>query len=337
MIAWHRANGTIPGVTKSGIKAKKANPATFDPLEYVALDKDACQTTQDDLLEAYAEMTHLAKILSTDLPRLADGVLMPIHSHFEPILETGRTSSSNPNVQNQARGKKDRIGARECFVPRPGMVLIDSDYSQLELYTLAQACIWMLGWSTLADALNSGVDAHTKVGAAIAGISYEQATALKKAKDPDFDNIRNCAKPVNFGKPGGLGAETMTSFAAKGYGVKRPQAFWAEAIAKFMQSWPEMKQYFAAISALEGRHGTYNVIQPWSKRLRAGASYCSACNSIFQGLGSDVAKLAGWLIFKACYVDQNSPLFGARNVLFVHDQFMIEIEESRAVAGAAET
>lgn len=337
MIAYHRWAGTVPPITKTGIAQKKASPHDFNPEDYVALDKDAGQSTQDDLLEAYAEMTHLAKIISTDLPRLADGVVLPIHSHFEPILETGRTSSSKPNVQNQARGKKDRIGARECFVPRPRMVLIDSDYSQLELYTLAQACIWMLGYSTLGDALRADVDAHTKVGAAIAGITYEAATALKKAKDPDFDNIRNCAKPLNFGKPGGLGPDTMMSFAAKGYGVKRPREFWAEAIMVFMQTWPEMRQYFAAISALEGyRKGSYNVIQPWSRRLRAGATYCSACNSIFQGLGSDVAKLAGWLIFKACYVDRSSPLFGARIVLFVHDQFMVEIEESRAVAGAAE-
>ena len=337
MIQWHRARGTVPTITKSGVTARKESPSTFNAEDYVALDKDACQTTQDDLLEAYAEMTHLAKILSTDLPALAAGVGQPIHSHFESILETGRTSSSKPNVQNQARGKKDRIGARECFVPRPGKVLIDSDYSQLELYTLAQACIWMLGKSSLAEALRSGVDAHTKVGARIAGITYEQAVALKDAKDPDFDNVRNCAKPLNFGKPGGLGADTMMSFAAKGYGVKRPREFWAEAIAVFMQTWPEMKDYFAAISALEGQRGTYNVVQPWSRRLRAGATYCSACNSIFQGLGSDVAKLAGWFLFKACYVDRNSPLFGSRIVLFIHDQFMIEIDESKAAAGAAET
>jgi hypothetical protein len=367
MKAWHTARGSVPAVTKDGLRRQKQaksratpgmctdkdgkNPVAYDPWQYVALDKDACQTTDDPILHAYAEMTHLAKIISTDLPRLHDGTLQPIHSHFEPILETGRTSSSNPNVQNQARGKKDRIGARECFVPRAGKVLIDSDYSMLELHTLAQACLWMLGYSTLADELNKptrieiidgqkieiGPDPHTKVGAAIHGVSYEEGQRLKAIKDPAFDNDRNCAKPLNFGKPGGLGADSLMSFAAKGYGVKKDLGFWQQQIKVWSDTWLEMPAYFDAISALEGKSGRYNVVQPWSKRLRAGATYCSACNSIFQGLGADVAKLAGWYLFKACYIDRTSPLYGARIVLFVHDQFMIEIDEDKAVAGARET
>lgn len=350
MRQWHQAKGSVPAITKTGLEHKKKWEKSlkrgyqgeavepFNPWDYVALDKDACNSTDDPILQAYAEMTHLAKILSTDLPRLHDGTLQPIHSRFESILETGRTSSSNPNVQNQARGKKDRIGARECFVPRPGKVLIDSDYSMLELHTLAQACLWMLGYSTLAEELRKpGADPHTKVGATIHGVSYEEGQQLKKAKDPDFDNARNCAKPLNFGKPGGLGADSLMSFAAKGYGVKRDLGFWQRAIKDWEQTWLEMPAYFDAIAALEGKRGRYNVKQPWSGRLRAGATYCSACNSIFQGLGSDVAKLAGWLLFKACYVDESSPLYGARIVLFVHDQFLIEVDEHRAVAAAAET
>lgn len=337
MIAHHRKSGTEIPVTKKGLQLlKKKIPIVRE--DYVALDKDACDSTGDPWLEAYAEMTHLARILSTDLPRLKSGELIPIHSHFEPLRETGRTASSNPNVQNQARGKKDRIGARECFVPRPGHVLIDSDYAMLELHCFAQACLWMGLPSDMAVELNKpGADPHAKVGAAIAGISYEEGLRRKAAKDPDFDNDRNCAKPLNFGKLGGLGPDSMQAYAAKGYGVRKPRDFWVVAIDTFMATWREVPMYFKAIDALEGfRRGRYNVVQPWSGRLRAGASYCSACNSIFQGLGADVAKLAGWLIFKACYVDTASPLFGSRIVLFVHDQFLVEIAEDRAVAGAAE-
>lgn len=323
--AWERA-----------MRHGEASAGWFDRSEWIALDRDACESTEDPLLEAYAEMTHLSKMLSTDLPMLKQGVDVPIHARYEVILETGRTATSKPNVQNQARGKKDRIGARECFVPRPGHVLIDCDYGQLELYCLAQACRWLLGYSSLGDALNAGVDAHTKVAAAIAGITYDQAKALYDAKDPDTVNMRNCAKPVNFGKPGGIGAEKMTAYAAKGYGVKRPQEFWKGVIDTFMATWVEMPAYFQYVNGLKGLNGFYNVEQPYSKRLRAGATYCSACNSLFQGLGSDVAKLAGWKIFKACYVDRSSPLFGARPCLFVHDQFFVEILEPVAAAGAAE-
>src|SRR5690606_37318435 len=80
--------------------------------------------------------------------------------------------------------------------------------------------------------------------------------------------------------------------------------------------------------------GSFNVIQPWSGRLRAGATYCAASNSPFQGLGADVAKLAGWFIFKACLglseLGEADPLYGCRPVLFVHDSFMTEVPEERA-------
>jgi DNA polymerase-1 len=80
----------------------------------------------------------------------------------------------------------------------------------------------------------------------------------------------------------------------------------------------------------------FNLKQVWSNRLRAGATYCSACNSFYQGLGADVAKLAGWNIFKACYVDRSSPLFGARPVNFIHDQFLVEVREDGREFAAAE-
>jgi DNA polymerase I-like protein with 3'-5' exonuclease and polymerase domains len=337
MLAYHRAHGTQPALTKTGIKKVKKGESLADG-ECVALDREACLATGDDLLEAYADMVHLSKIVSSDIPTLRGGVDLPIHTHYEVILDTGRTSSSKPNVQNQARGKKDRIGARECFVPRPGRVLIDSDFGSLELHTLAQACLWLLGRSRLAEALNAGIDVHTLVASMIQGIPYEQGVALKKAKDYEFDNSRNAAKPLNFGKPGGIGAEKMTDYASRGYGVKRPLEFWQYAIRVWEQTWTEMPDFFAMVKGLK-LPGTnlYNVVQPWSGRLRAGATFNAACNSFFQGLGADVAKVAGWKIFKACYVDRSSPLFGSRPVLFVHDQFLIETLEAQAAAAAAET
>jgi len=338
MCAWHERNGTKPALTKTGAERAKRGEPILDG-EYVALDKDACLSTGDPVLLAYAELVSLAKAISTDIPILKAGEHLPIHTHFEPLLGTGRTSSAAPNVQNQARGRKDRIGSRECFVPRPGHVLIDSDYGKLELHTLAQTCIWTLGYSKLAQVLNAGEDPHTQVAAKIQGVSLEAAKALEKAHDHDFANARNAAKPVNFGKPGGLGPDTLRAFAAKGYGVVRPREFWVGIIDTWKATWSEMPDYFRMIDSLEAFDGSgrFNVIQPWSMRLRAGATYCSACNTFFQGLGADVAKLAGWYLFKACYVDRSSVLFGCRPVLFVHDQFLIECpEDGSQVARASE-
>ena len=70
-----------------------------------------------------------------------------------------------------------------------------------------------------------------------------------------------------------------------------------------------------------------NLAQPWSGRLRAGCTYCSACNSVYQGLLSDVLR-AGWYLFKACYLRGSMPgadaLYGCRPVNEIHDQFLVE-------------
>lgn len=361
MAAWHQHNGTKPALTKTGILKEKRHEPIADG-ECIALDKDACLSTGDEVLTLYAEMVHLSKVLSTDIKHLKDGEFLPIHTRYEGILETGRTSSSKPNVQNQARGVKsrckpcarlpkpdpnceachgkgkiDRIGARECFVPRQGYVLIDSDYGKLELHAVAQVCIWAFGFSKLGEVLNRGEDPHTAVAAEIEEISYAAGLALEEAGDYGFLNTRNAAKPVNFGKWGGIGPDTMRGYSAKGYGIVKPREFWVGVIETWNRTWPEAKTYFRMIESLKAYPGagTFNVVQPWSGRLRAGASYCAAANTFFQGLGADVAKLAGWFIFKACYCDPSSPLYGARPVLFVHDQFLIEVLDNANASRAA--
>jgi MoxR-like ATPase len=79
----------------------------------VCLDSDACNSVVDPLLEAYAQFSSYKKVLSNDVEALKGGVLHPIHTHFD-LAETGRTTSSKPNVQNPRR----LPGVRECFVPR---------------------------------------------------------------------------------------------------------------------------------------------------------------------------------------------------------------------------
>lgn len=358
-------------------RAERTEPTKNAPNGNIKLDKDSCLSTGNATLTSYAEYSHLGKQLSTDLKILRTGVDFPIHTHFEPLLETGRTSSAGPNVQNQARGGEVRCpachgvsahqtqwhcdtcnnvgtvsaaGARECFVPRPGWVLIDCDYAMLELHTLAQVCYWTLGWSSLGDALKANVDPHTAVACQILGIDYKEGKRRKALKGKagntteenflaqQFDDARNTAKAVNFGRPGGLGKDTLKSYAAKSYNVFKEVGEWQKIITTWNETWLEMPEYFRMVNSLEGYDGAgfFNLVQPWSGRLRAGATYCSACNSFYQGLGADVAKLAGWKLFQACYVDSKSPLFGARPVNFIHDQFLVEVLEDGREARAAE-
>lgn len=305
------------------------------------LDNDACEATEDDLLVSYAELTSLKTVLNKDVPALARGAIYPVHTHFD-VAATGRVTSAGPNVQNWRR----LPGIRECFVPRPGRVFAQADYSGLELATLAQVMINIFGRSTLADALNAGLDAHSAVAAEILGWEYDRTFKAYKdkshAEHKEADEARGAGKVANFGFPGGLGPKTFVTFAKKNYGVTLSDDE-EEAIEKarklkksWQAAWPDMQDYFAYINGLPTDEIGYVLMQHGSNRRRGGAAYTEACNSFFQGLGADATGHAGWLISKACYVDRNSPLFGARIVNYIHDEFIVEVEAERAHEAAEE-
>lgn len=301
----------------------------------IALGADVCSEVEDPVLQTYGQFGSLAKTLSTDVPILRSGSRLPIHSRFEVLQKTGRTGSSGPNVQNVRRLE----GIRECFVPRPGYVIIDSDYGKLELHTLAQICLWLFGESALADALNAGRDPHTAGAAVIAGITYEEANRRIHSGDKYLKNLRNSFKVANFGFPGGLGPKTFVSFAWSSYGVRIDLELATSLKVDWLRTWPEMRKYFDYVASLATYPGSseHAVVMPWSGRLSSGLPYCSACNALFQGLGADVAKHAGFQIARECYTVEDSPLFGARPINFIHDQFLIEVLEERAAAAATRT
>lgn len=120
-------------------------------------------------------------------------------------LETGRASYSGVVQQLPRSG-----GVRECFVARPGHVLCSCDYGGLELATHAQSCLWLVGWSKLADALNGGIKVHDALGASMVGKEYESFVADVKAGDKYCKNARQAAKAGNFGFPGGMAALKLT-------------------------------------------------------------------------------------------------------------------------------
>jgi hypothetical protein len=177
------------------------------------------------------------------------------------------------------------------------------------------------------------------MAATILGMTYEDALARYKAGDPVADNARVCGKGVGFGAPGGLGKATFARYAWKSYKIRMSEDQAAVLINQYKSTRTEMPKYFRWVNSLVSvGTETYNVVQPWSRRLRAGASYCAACNSPFQGLGADVAKYALWLVWKACMgvseLGEADPLFGCVPVNFVHDSIMTEAPEDRAHAAA---
>jgi DNA polymerase I-like protein with 3'-5' exonuclease and polymerase domains len=277
----------------------------------------------------YASYTSLKNVITKDLKDLRKGRRLPIHSSFRSLVATGRTSSSGPNIQNVRR----LPGIRECFVPRSGKVFLDADYDGLELRTLAQVCLNLLGKSRLAEVLNSGIDPHLVIAAQILKIPYGQAVELRKKKDQKLDDARQTGKVANFGISGGLGAESLVVFAKKNYGVIMTEEDAKELKALWLKAFPEMVQYFEMInrhSREDREEGLVNVEHCYTKRLRGAVKYTVACNSYFQGLGADATKYAGFLIARECYAVPSSPLYGCRIVNYVHDQFLLECDEDRA-------
>jgi len=309
-----------------------ALPAGHDDCaEHVSLDADACEASEDHVLKRYAQISTLKKMLTSDVPAMRKGVLYPLHTRYG-WAETGRTTSSKPNIQNVST----RQGLRECYVPRPVMVFAAVDYPALEAYAWAQCCFTWLGRSKLAEALNSGTDPHIALAANILGVSYAEASRRYESGDQETADMRQLAKVGNFGFPGGMGAETMLASAK---GQLKPEVverlgldadFMKELRNGWFRTWPEAQAYFDRIKAFgppypERYSATVESLA--TKRFRGGASYCAACNNGFQGLGSDCAREALWQIAVAQYVTRESPLFNTRTVAFVHDEIIIETPE----------
>lgn len=325
----------------------------------ICTDRDACLETGDPILEQYIDYASALKTLNTDVKAYSQGTETPIHTRFESLAATGRTTSSGPNIQNvrwnfperctnlDCRSRKvtnhkcDRCGSvaayppgiRECFVPRPGFVFASSDYDGLELRTLAQVCLRVVGYSVLADTLRAGKDPHLMVAAQLLGLPYDYCK--EHEKDDEIQLARQTGKVANFGFPGGLGPDKLVLFARMSYRVRITR----EQAVKLKQTWlktfPEFRDYFRHIDTLEVAPGEFSVEHLFSGRLRSKVFYCVACNSYFQGLGADAAKAAGYLIARACYRDESSPLYGCGIVNFVHDEFILEVPDEPVIATAA--
>lgn len=324
-------------------------------------DSQTCEDSGDDLLIRYSEFGSLGKTLSTDIPLLERGLTVPIHSRFESCKDTGRTGSSDPNVQNQSR----KGGIRECFVPRcltcgrvhtaedvararclccgaSPTVFISCDYSGAELCAHGQVNFTILERSSLRDAMNAGQDPHLMIAAQILGRPYSDVKAEydQEPRGPGWDKLdelRQLGKIANFGFQGGLGAKGLVAFALSMFGIRLTEDQARKLKKDWLATWPEMADYFRFIN--------WNVTQPvarvqqlFSGRVRGftGArAYTEASNTMFQGLAADMAKAAGWLIIQACF-DPASPLFGCRIVNFIHDEFILEAPEFRAHEAALE-
>lgn len=213
--------GEVERVTKTLVACKLCDGTGLDLDEAptlprtktgISCDRDTLLESGDDELESIA-YNEVNKIAQTYLPFLREGLDAPITLSPNVLVESGRTSY-NGLIQLMPRG----WGVRACFVARPGYVYGSCDYAALELCTLAQICLWICGYSKMAEAINAtgkpGV-LHGNLGARLLGLSKEEFFARLTAGDKACKRARQASKPVNFGLPGGMGAAKLVLTSRK--------------------------------------------------------------------------------------------------------------------------
>jgi DNA polymerase I-like protein with 3'-5' exonuclease and polymerase domains len=239
-----------------------------------------------------------------------------IHPHYQVLVRTGRTSASSPNIQQLPRSQT----VRHIITVAPGYQLLSADYSCLELRTLAQVCLRRYGKSTLAEMFqaNPEADPHSYTAARLLGISDPHFQALP---DAERKQHRQQAKAVNFGVPGGLGAESLARYANDSYGVDLTLDRAKELRGRICNEvYPELGRYLA------GGYGNEVAVCTLTGRIRSTCGYTQARNTPFSGLAADGAKLALFELVRRGY----------RLCAFIHDEVLIEVpddSDGRQVSG----
>ena len=270
------------------------------------------------IIPAIMDYRMLTKLKST----YADGLIKEIredgriHTTFQNLVTaTGRLSSTEPNLQNIP--VRTDLGAeiRKMFVPKEGCVLVDADYSQIELRVLAH----IAEDSVMQEAFCSGADIHTTTAAQVFGVSAAEVTSLQ----------RRHAKAVNFGIVYGISEFSL----AEDIGVSRYEA--REYIDNYLANYQGVRKYMKQVvedakaigytETLYGRRRYIPELKSSNFNIRSGAERI-ALNTPIQGTAADLIKLAMIRVENA--LNEHYP--DAKLLLQVHDELIVECPEEIA-------
>jgi len=243
-----------------------------------------------------------------------------IHTFFDQTgTATGRISSAEPNLQNIPVRTEMGREIRRAFVASPGCVLVDADYSQIELRILAH----FSGDEAMVDAFCKGQDIHTRTAAEVAGVKMEEVTPAMRAN----------AKAVNFGLVYGISDFGL----ARNTGMSRKEA--AAFIEKYFATYPGVKGFMSRAVAegydtgeartVFGRVRKLNELKASNANVRNFGER-AAMNTPVQGTAADIIKLAMVRVHEALQKGG----FKARLILQVHDELIIEAPQNEAEAVA---
>ncbi len=239
-----------------------------------------------------------------------------IHTTFlQTETRTGRLSSVEPNLQNIPVRTELGSRLREFFVAPAGRVLVDADYSQIELRVLAHVA----DDKAMQEAFKSGADIHTATAARVYGLPEMMITP----------ELRRSAKAVNFGIVYGIGAYSLsqdikTSVAE----AKRLIESYLEGfsgVAEYMKKTVENGERDGFVSTLFHRRRTIPELNSKNKVLHALGERV-AMNTPIQGTAADIIKIA----MNRVYARLKKDAPNAKLILQVHDELIVECAETDA-------
>ena len=259
-----------------------------------------------------------AKLKST----YADGLLKVIdpdgriRTSFQmTVTATGRLSSTEPNLQNIPTRTELGSKMREMFVAAPGHVLVDADYSQIELRLLAH----ISGDTAMQQAFLSGADFHTVTAARVFHVPQDQVT----------HQMRSRAKAVNFGIVYGISAFSLS----QDIGVTVQEA--KEYMDRYFATYTGVKQYMTDVVDKAREQGYVETL--WHRRRALPELKSSnfnmrsfgervALNMPIQGTAADIIKLAMVRVHSRLAREG----LAARLIMQVHDELIVECSEEEA-------
>ncbi len=307
----------------------------FDKLGFPTkgLKKNArgCYSTSAEALEKLAEHHEIVRVIlryrevqklqSTYIdgirPLVRDGI---VHTTYnQTMTTTGRLSSANPNLQNIPIRREEGRELRKLFIAREGNVLLDADYSQIELRLLAH----FSGCKPLQEAYRAGKDIHATTAAQVFGVALGNVTPL----------MRRRAKAVNFGIIYGISAFGLAKDV--GCTTQEAQAY----IDRYFSTYTDVKEYMDENVRFAKEHGYVNTILGRKRHIPElkSSSYNvrsfgerAAMNMPLQGSSADIIKLAMLGVSRRLKAEH----MRTKLVLQVHDELVLDAPYEEAERAA---
>lgn len=270
--------------------------------------------SQHEIVREILHYRQLGKLQSTyieGLLKVADPVTHKVHTRFNQALtQTGRLSSTDPNLQNIPIRLEEGRKIRQAFIPsEKDWIIFAADYSQIELRVLAH----IANDAGLVEAFRTDMDIHTKTAMDVFHVSKEEVTP----------NMRRHAKAVNFGIVYGISDYGLS----QSLGITRKEA--GQFIENYLRSFPGVQEYMQESIAEAKRKGYVTTLLQRRRyipeitsrnfNLRSFAER-TAMNTPIQGSAADIIKLA--MIRMNDRLEREN--LQARMLLQVHDELIFE-------------